>query len=232
MSLRSHQTRIHAEPWPPRLGTPRASGLAPVGPPLPLPNETASSQGPLQGAELDFKSVPSSHKERQALFCGCRSSGLGVGRSGTHADADTLHVDVHEMEMEAHGLLPLPFFLRQDPLFQELWVEPRTHMFVHSCTLGPLKPQGQPFLASDCPPCLSTQSLTFRDIGWLWSLLVLFPDTPMREMRPREEWVSPLSSPRWRLADVFGPSPNVCLQVKVQECSLPCTPGPTRSHTQ
>lgn len=44
----------------------------------------------------------------------------------THADADALDIDFHEMEIEVHRFLPLPFFLRQDPLLQELWGEPRT----------------------------------------------------------------------------------------------------------
>ena len=52
-------------------------------------------------------------------------SGAGCGGrgwvSGTHADADALDIDFHEMEMEVHCFFPLPFFLRQDPLLQELW---------------------------------------------------------------------------------------------------------------
>lgn len=117
---------------------------------------------------------------------GARAAGWGIGGSRTHADTDALHVDLHEMEMEVCGLLPLPFFLRQDPLFQELWVEARTQK-------TPLKSQGQPFLASYCPPRLSTQSLNFRGVGWFWKPLILFPGTSMREMRQRAETVSPLS---------------------------------------
>ena len=57
---------------------------------------------------------------------GVRAAGWGVGGSWTHADTNALDVDLHEMEVEVDRLLPLPFFLRQDPLFQELWGEPGT----------------------------------------------------------------------------------------------------------
>lgn len=57
---------------------------------------------------------------------GVRAAGWGVGGSWTHADTNALDVDVHEMEVEVDRLLPLPFFLRQDKLSQELWGEPGT----------------------------------------------------------------------------------------------------------
>ena len=125
MNLRPLKTWIHTKPCPSSLNTQEAQGqlslgllrLSPVRQPLPkgLSRDKTGFQRRFLSWDRDW------HFPVGVSGAGCRG-----WVSGTHADADALDIDLHEMEMEVHCLLPLPFFLGQDPLLQELWGEPRT----------------------------------------------------------------------------------------------------------
>lgn len=87
---------------------------------LPFPNEADSSGG------QDSKVSPLLLDRDRKFSVGVRAAGWGARGACTHTDAGALDVDLHEPGVEVHSLLALPFSLRQHPLFQELWTEPRT----------------------------------------------------------------------------------------------------------
>lgn len=92
---------------------------------------------------------------QQPLPQGCLGEGEKPGRLGwTHAESSTSLIDVQQVEEKLHGLLPLPLYLRQNPLLQELQVHRACGGWegVLSEILGPPRPA---FTLRSLPtPCL------------------------------------------------------------------------------
>lgn len=104
MSLRHHAAWIRAKlrPYPLPPHPPQRPGLHFAADP---------SQG-TPGAELDLRGALSSEENEEVFYGGSLEwHAEGWGGSRTHADTNTLNVDLHEMQMEGHGFLPFPFFL-------------------------------------------------------------------------------------------------------------------------